>query len=174
MRRDTRVFIAVLVLIVLVGVLIGVSLRRTDDERQQLKQALETVRTIQEKVDSLPTQSKPDVPAANYQGPTGPAGRNGKAGAQGANGQTGKPGAIGSQGKPGEDGAKGRDGASAYDLAVKEGFHGSVKDWLESLKVKGDTTPSLKLDCIGGLLMKQYEGDSLWEPSNIRCEVVHE
>lgn len=174
MRRDTRVFVAVLVLIVLVGVLIGVSLRRTDDDRRQLNQALETIRTIQEKVESLPAQSSPDVPAADYRGSTGPAGRDGKPGAQGSDGDSGKAGATGAQGTAGRDGVDGQHGDSAYDVAVKEGFRGSVKDWLDSLKVKGDAAPALKLDCISGLLMKQYEGDSLWEPTKIRCEVVHE
>lgn len=49
----------------------------------------------------------------------------------------------GDKGADGKDGRDGKDGASAYDLAVKEGFIGTAHDWLRSLKGekgdKGDT-----------------------------------
>ena len=38
------------------------------------------------------------------------------------------------QGEPGRPGADGKDGKSAYDLAVENGFEGTVTEWLESLK----------------------------------------
>ena len=57
--------------------------------------------------------------AINLSLPTGPAGAPGKDGQRGADGA------------PGKDGA---DGQSAYDLALKEGFKGTLKDWLTSLK----------------------------------------
>lgn len=34
----------------------------------------------------------------------------------------------------GKDGTNGKDGLSAYDIAVKEGFSGTIEDWLISLK----------------------------------------
>ena len=44
------------------------------------------------------------------------------------------------QGEPGRDGFNGDDGKSAYDLAVENGFEGTVTEWLESLKgEKGET-----------------------------------
>lgn len=52
-------------------------------------------------------------------------------------GPAGAPGKDGADGQPGKDGAAGKDGAdgqSAYDLALKEGFKGTLKDWLNSLK----------------------------------------
>lgn len=52
-------------------------------------------------------------------------------------GQQGKQGDKGESGDNGEDGI---DGKSAYDLAVQEGFTGSLLEWLASLKgEKGDT-----------------------------------
>ena len=41
----------------------------------------------------------------------------------------------------GAQGLSGRDGDSAYQVAVKEGFRGTVEEWLESLK--GSNTSSL-------------------------------
>jgi hypothetical protein len=38
------------------------------------------------------------------------------------------------RGKPGEDGKDGRDGKSAYEIAVENGFTGTVEEWLASLK----------------------------------------
>lgn len=35
---------------------------------------------------------------------------------------------------------KGNDGASAYEVAVSEGFEGTRKEWLESLKGGADPT----------------------------------
>ncbi|MBQ9773739.1 MAG: hypothetical protein IJW30_03655 [Clostridia bacterium] len=51
-------------------------------------------------------------------------------------------GLNGTDGKNGVDGADGADGAhgkSAYELAVEDGFSGSLHDWLLSLAIKGDT-----------------------------------
>lgn len=43
-------------------------------------------------------------------------------------------------GSPGADGKDGVDGKSAYQIAVDEGFNGTVSEWLNSLKgEKGDT-----------------------------------
>ncbi len=49
-------------------------------------------------------------------------------------------GQKGNQGDKGEDGENGANGKSAYELALQEGFTGSLQEWLESLKgEKGDT-----------------------------------
>lgn len=57
-------------------------------------------------------------------GPQGPAG---------ADGAQGPPGNDGAQGPPGVDGTNGADGASAYNVAVSEGFVGDETAWLASL-----------------------------------------
>ena len=46
----------------------------------------------------------------------------------------GLPGRDGRDGTPGKDGENGRDGKSAYEVAVEQGFVGTVDEWLESLK----------------------------------------
>ena len=58
------------------------------------------------------------------QGDTGPAGSDGEQGIQGIQGETG---ADGPQGVPGDD------GASAYEIAVVNGFIGTELQWLASL-----------------------------------------
>lgn len=47
-------------------------------------------------------------------------------------------GADGKDGAPGSDGKDGADGKSAYEIAVSQGFEGSLHDWLVSLAVKGE------------------------------------
>lgn len=64
---------------------------------------------------------------ASLVGPEGPQGDQGIQGIQGV------PGEDGSQGVPGNDGAPGEDGLSAYQLAVADGFVGTLPEWLESL-----------------------------------------
>lgn len=62
---------------------------------------------------------------------------------QGLDGKDGIDGSDGEDGTNGEDGDKGDTGdtgKSAYEIAVDEGFDGTVQEWLESLKGdKGDT-----------------------------------
>jgi len=61
----------------------------------------------------------------------------GEQGEAGINGVNGKDGVDGKDGIDGKDGAPGKDGAngkSAYELAVENGFSGSLDDWLLSLK----------------------------------------
>lgn len=55
---------------------------------------------------------------------------------------TGSPtrGPKGDQGEQGDPGENGSDGLSAYEVAVKNGYHGTEEDWLESLR-KGPTGP---------------------------------
>ena len=61
-------------------------------------------------------------------------------GLDGANGQNGTDGANGADGEDGEDGKNGEDGLdgkSAYELALEDGFVGSLHEWLLSLAVRG-------------------------------------
>ena len=61
-------------------------------------------------------------------------GVNGADGADGKNGIDGKDGIDGENGKDGQNGKDGINGKSAYDLAVENGFVGTVEEWLDSLK----------------------------------------
>lgn len=63
-------------------------------------------------------------------GPQGPKGDTGETGPQGPQGQKGDTGATGVQGP---QGVKGDDGKSAYEVAVENGYSGTVDEWLESL-----------------------------------------
>lgn len=69
-------------------------------------------------------------------GPQGPPGRDGIDGTEGPRGLQGiqgEPGADGSDGDPGAKGDPGADGASAYEIAVAEGFVGTEAAFLDSL-----------------------------------------
>lgn len=60
----------------------------------------------------------------------------GDKGEKGDKGDKGDRGETGATGETGADGARGKDGASAYEIAVKNGFDGTEQEWLESLKPK--------------------------------------
>lgn len=70
---------------------------------------------------------------ASLVGPQGPAGISGDQGIQGPIGPQGAPGDTGSQGPAGNDGTNGQNGESAYQLAVDQGFVGTIDQWLASL-----------------------------------------
>ncbi|MCG8397248.1 hypothetical protein LWS67_11840 [Bacillus atrophaeus] len=61
-------------------------------------------------------------------------GEKGSTGATGAIGDKGDTGATGSKGATGAAGKNGKDGLSAYELAVQQGFTGTLDEWLASLK----------------------------------------
>lgn len=70
------------------------------------------------------------------QGPAGPQGPQGAPGVQGETGPQGIQGERGPVGPAGQDGADGQDGApgkSAYEIAVEDGYSGTIEEWLESL-----------------------------------------
>lgn len=70
------------------------------------------------------------------QGPAGPQGDTGPQGLQGIQGIQGVPGDTGPQGEQGPQGpagADGEDGASAYEVAVANGFVGDEEAWQASL-----------------------------------------
>lgn len=56
--------------------------------------------------------------------------RDGRPGPEGPQGPQGPPGATGPEGEPGQDGA---DGKSAYEIAVDNGYTGTVTEWLNEM-----------------------------------------
>lgn len=81
-------------------------------------------------------------------GPQGEQGPKGDTGAQGIQGETGSQGPKGDTGAQGETGPKGDTGAngkSAYEVAVENGFEGTVVEWLASLKGETGTFDSSDL-----------------------------
>ena len=83
-------------------------------------------------------------------GEPGKDGTDGQDGAPGKDGQDGAPGKDGQDGKdgePGKDGTDGQDGKSAYDIAVSQGYSGTVDEWLQSLV--GPSGQDLKIDATG-------------------------
>lgn len=82
---------------------------------------------------------KGDQGEQGIQGEKGDTGSQGLQGVQGPKGEKGDTGEKGEPGTQGADGAKGESGASAYELAVKNGFSGTETEWLESLKAPRDT-----------------------------------
>ncbi|MFM9793290.1 hypothetical protein [Streptomyces turgidiscabies] len=169
-RVDLLTLTAVIVLTLLISWLIVISLERRDNERailQQLQANKATPNIIQK-----PTANV-QVPVTGSDYSKGSAGEQGERGSTGPAGQNGVTGATGPQGSKGDAGTPGE---SAYQLAVKQdGYTGTIKEWLESLKVKGDkgdAGPALKLDCINGRWAQQYEGDLIWQLTKVKCEVV--
>lgn len=67
-------------------------------------------------------------------GDRGDPGTPGAPGAKGDKGDRGDPGPKGDKGDRGTPGKAGDNGLSAYQLAVAEGFTGTVQEWLASLK----------------------------------------
>lgn len=59
-------------------------------------------------------------------------GTKGDTGAKGDKGDTGATGATGPKGDTGAKGEKGDDGKDAYELAVQNGFDGTLSEWLEN------------------------------------------
>jgi major tropism determinant Mtd-like protein/collagen triple helix repeat protein len=86
-----------------------------------------------------PKGDKGDPGDTGATGPTGPAGATGATGPKGDTGDTGPAGATGAIGPTGATGATGSAGAtgatgeSAYQLAVDNGFVGTMTQWLASL-----------------------------------------
>lgn len=68
------------------------------------------------------------------QGPKGDKGDTGPQGPKGDTGETGPQGLKGDTGAQGPAGEAGTDGKSAYELAVTNGYSGTLTEWLASLK----------------------------------------
>lgn len=84
--------------------------------------------------------------------------KHGKDGLNGKDGRDGMPGRDGKDGKPGKDGKSGRDGKdgcnglSAYEIAVKQGFKGTEKEWIEHITNNGGKNYSGQIAAIRGKL----------------------
>lgn len=61
-------------------------------------------------------------------------GINGTDGVDGKNGADGRNGVDGRDGADGQNGTDGENGLSAYELAVQNGYTGTEKEWLSSLR----------------------------------------
>lgn len=72
----------------------------------------------------------------SLKGSDGRDGIDGKDGAIGPQGEQGPPGTDGQPGRDGMNGFDGINGKSAFEIAVENGFTGTVVEWLESLKGK--------------------------------------
>ena len=75
------------------------------------------------------------------QGIQGPAGKDGAQGIPGLPGKDGNQGPQGLKGDPGPIGPKGDPGPSAYEIAKRNGFTGTEKEWADSL---GNQTVGIK------------------------------
>lgn len=69
--------------------------------------------------------------SGEFDGKNGENGEDGYTPVKGIDYFDGEPGKDGNDGEPGADG---QDGKSAYQIAIENGFEGSEKEWLESLK----------------------------------------
>lgn len=178
MKRGGRDYLLLTAVFVLIGLVIWLIIlaqdraRSTDNAIQQIQE----LKTQLQSKESSPASAHPLAPISDTNNAQdGEDGRDGKNGADGKDGIDGLDGAAGRDGKDGEQGTAGAPGKDAYQVAVDNGFSGGVQEWLETLKVKGDkgdTAPAMNIDCINGLIMKQYEGDLLWQPTRIKCEVM--
>ena len=87
----------------------------------------------------------------------------GPQGIPGEIGPQGEPGAQGEPGPQGEQGLPGQDGASAYEVAVANGFDGTVEEWLLSLVgAEGDSGDQIELQMSGDVLQWRYVGEAEW------------
>jgi len=110
-----------------------------------------------------PTLLKGDTGAAGPAGAQGPKGDKGDTGAQGPAGADGQPGL------PGDNGADGQDGASAYEVAVANGFVGNEAAWLASLVgAQGPQGPSGGNANTGNIV---FDNDTLKNTTSLGGEV---
>jgi len=76
-------------------------------------------------------------------------------------------GLDGEKGAPGSDGRDGTNGKSAYELAVQDGFQGSLHDWLVSLAIPGEdgkdgtVIRDVRVDENGNLIIHLSDGTFL-------------
>lgn len=79
-------------------------------------------------------------------------GKDGINGKDGKDGKDGMPGKPGKDGSPGRDGKDGNNGLSAYEIAVKQGFKGTEKEWIEHITNNGGKNYSGQIAAIRGKL----------------------
>ena len=87
-------------------------------------------------------------------------GLNGKDGKDGKPGKDGRDGKAGKDGKPGRDGKDGCNGLSAYEIAIKQGFEGTEKEWIEHITNNGGKNYSGQIAAIRGKL-NELEGKTI-------------
>jgi len=90
-------------------------------------------------------------------GDTGEKGDKGDKGDIGETGPQGEKGDTGEKGDKGDTGDQGLRGYSAYEVAVRDGYEGSIQEWLESLKGTGLDTVTTQGD--GTIRMILTSGD---------------
>lgn len=171
MKNDRKLLVAILVLIGLVLWLIMLSIDNRENYRST-QRAIEELKAEQAKQPTI-LQGKPGkTPVLGVDYFNGEDGQSipGAAGQPGPRGPAGTPGKPGAKGEPGKDGS---DGKSAYELAVSQGFRGTVKEWLASLRgEKGERGDDVDLKCLSGLVAKKLTTDEIWEVTNIKCEAA--
>lgn len=87
----------------------------------------------------------------SLKGKDGVSGVNGVDGVNGANGVDGIDGSAGANGIDGIDGVDGEDGKSAYEIALENGFTGTVEEWLGSLG-----SSSVDASALGYVIVTDY------------------
>lgn len=170
MKTDRKLLTAVLILIVLVVWLLILSINKSQTATNIQHDLEDKIQTLQEKIEALPDVSPSAASPVSMEGKPGVDGHN----ATDTQVQIAVNTYMSSHYTPPANGAN---GASAYELAVQNGFTGTLQQWLDSLKVKGDKGDpayELQLDCQNGHIAKKYSIDLFWQPTVIRCEVDSE
>lgn len=130
----------------MVGVLIVISLeKRSVDNQQDIK-----ISNLSEAVELL-NKKVSDIKTIK--------GADGKTPVKGIDYFDGKDGQDGKDGKDGANGVNGVDGTDG-----NSGKNG----------VNGEPARELLIDCIASKIMKKYDGDGIWQPTNIKCERTDE
>lgn len=157
MKRDVKLWAAIILLICLTLYLIFISAKAGESRQRQIDGLRVNVHSIERIIkDSVQTTHN---------------GKDGYTPVKGIDYFDGKDGKS-IVGPKGDTGAAGQNGESAYDIWVSRGNTGTPADFLESLK--GDTGargPALNLRCFSGILQTKYSSDTFWKDSDIVCEV---
>lgn len=95
---------------------------------------------------------------ASLKGDKGEKGEKGDTGNKGDKGDTGSKGDRGSKGDKGDNGS---DGESAYDIAKKNGFEGTEKEWSDSLLYASTEVNKLKTSKADRITEKSPSGKSV-------------
>ncbi len=169
MKTDWKLWAAILILIGLVGLLIALSVQRS----QEVQNALQEIEKIKKSIPKItqPKDGSSPVLGKDYFVTNG------------------KDAPIYSVPKDGRDSMSTLlikevpvNGLSAYELAIKDGFQGTLNQWLDSLKVpgeKGDTGGMLLTTCVDGKLSQKLSSDFVPQPilvdgKYIKCELSDE
>lgn len=164
MKADGKLWAAIILLIVLVIALIVISIDRNDTAGKVNKALIEIQKLKQEKI-KLQSVIKWHTPILGVDyfvkdgkdAPVYPAPKDGKDSVSTV------------QQVPIDN----------YQLALQDGFKGTLHDWLESLKIKGDKGDAadiLLTSCMNGHQVQKLSTDSFWKPTlvgekYIKCEL---